>query len=73
MQIKEKLIEIGKQLPRGSYKVISEKTGLRRNTITDIFRGRANPTITNLRKIMPVAKELLKETNEMLELLNIED
>ena len=68
MQIKEKLKQIGKDLPRGSYKVIAERTGLRHNTICDIFAGRANPTITNLRKIMPIAKELLKETKEMLSL-----
>ena len=72
MQIKEKLIEIGNRLPRGSFKVIAEKSGLRRNTITDIFKGRSNPTVTNLRKIMPIAKELLKETDEMFELVNVD-
>lgn len=72
MQIKEKLIEIGNKLPRGSFKVIAERTGLRRNTITNIFNGKANPNIESLRKIMPVANELLKEAEEMFELLKVD-
>ena len=73
MQIKEKILEIGKQLPRGSYKDIATKTGLRPNTVIDIFKGRTSPNLETLRLIMPIAKKILEETKEMLALLNIGD
>ena len=44
MQINEKLSIINEKLPRGSYSIISKKTGIRINTISDVFQGRTkNP------------------------------
>lgn len=70
MQIKEKLIELGKELPKGSIKRISQNTGLRQNTIIDIFKGRVDPNINSLEKIVPEVAKILREQEEMKALLS---
>jgi predicted transcriptional regulator len=69
MQIKEKLIELEKELPKGSIKRISQNTGLRQNTIIDILKGRVDPNINSLEKIVPEVVKILKEQEEMKNLL----
>ena len=69
MQINEKLSIINEKLPRGSYSIISKKKGIRINTISDVFQGRTkNPELKTLQKIIPIAKEIINETNKLLEI-----
>ncbi len=72
MQIKEKLIELRKQLPHGSIKIISDKTGIRQNTVIDILHGRTQPRFETLQKIVPEINKILQEQERMKELLGIE-
>lgn len=68
MRINEKLTKINEKLPRGSYSIISERTGVRPNTVSDIFQGKSkNPDLKTLQKIIPEAKKIIQETNELLD------
>ncbi|AZA95336.1 hypothetical protein [Chryseobacterium shandongense] len=73
MQINEKLIELSKELPRGSVKVLSEETGLRQNTIIDIFKGRSKPGLKNLKLLVPAVLKIIEEQKEFKRMLGIEE
>ena len=68
MQINEKLLKINEKLPRGSYSIISQRTGIRPNTVSDVFQGKCKkPELKILQKIIPEAKKIIQETNELLD------
>lgn len=62
MQINKKILEVKEILPFGSYKVISEKTGLTQKTVTIFFQG-GNYRLDTYKKIMKAAKEIIVELN----------
>lgn len=69
MQIKEKLIEIGKKLPRGGMKEISRVTGLTEKTVSSILSGK-RCRAANFIKVLEAAKIILQERRELIDSFN---
>ena len=66
MQINEKINELGKKLPYGSYAKISKATGLRFNTVSDFFQMKHKPSSRIIKLIMPIANEIIEESFELI-------
>ncbi len=66
MQINEKINELSKKLPYGSYAEISRVTGLRFNTVSDFFQIKHKPSSRIIKLIMPVANKIISEANELI-------
>jgi hypothetical protein len=60
VQSKEKNIELGKNLPWGAKKVISDRTGVAKNTVSNFFLGK-NVRYDISLKILREAKNIQKE------------
>jgi DNA-binding phage protein len=65
----DKIIELGKKLPRGARKRIAEKSGCSRSLVVHFFLGTKRPTNKTVLKILKATKEVLKtyenESNEI--------
>lgn len=73
MQINEKLQELYKELPRGSVKDLSDATGIRQNTIIDIFKGKSKkPDLKTLELLIPEVSKIIDKQNELKKMLGID-
>jgi predicted transcriptional regulator len=64
MQNNENIIRIGKALPFGSKKIISERTGITQKTIGEFFKGENNYRCSTYLKVMTEATKILQEIQE---------
>lgn len=69
MQINEKLIEIGKKLPRGGIQEIHRVTGLTEKTVSAILSGK-RCRAANFKKVLEAAKTILQEQRELIDSFN---
>lgn len=59
-----KIIELGKTLPTGSFKLISDRTGKTQKTVGDFFEGKTRYTLSTYNSIMDAAIEIVKGLKE---------
>lgn len=57
----DKIIELGKNLPRGARKRIAEKSNCSRSLVVHFFLGTKKPTNKTIKKILTATEEVLEE------------
>lgn len=57
----DKILELGKNLPRGAKKRIAEKSDCSRSLIVHFFLGTKKPTNKTIKKILTATGEVLEE------------
>lgn len=65
MQDKEKLTQIKNGLPFGGLKELSERTGLTRITIYNIFKGK-KANMKNVIKVIQAGEKIISEYSEIM-------
>ena len=65
MQIKEKLIEMGNKMPTGSFSSIAKEANVSYSVVSEMFSGKSKPKKETLEKIVPIAKRIIKETEDI--------
>ena len=60
MQINDKIIELKKNLPKGSYKEISKRTGFTEKTVGKFFKG-CNSRYRTYVEIIKVSNDIINE------------
>ncbi len=66
MQINDKIMELKKALPSGSFRRISENTGLSYRCVMGFFSGEGSPRLKTIEKIVPEAYKILKEVEQLM-------
>lgn len=65
----DKILELGKNLPRGARKRIAEKSDCSRSLVVHFFLGTKKPTNKTIKVILTATEEVLeeyrKESNEI--------
>lgn len=57
----DKILELGKNLPRGARKRIAEKSDCSRSLVVHFFLGTKKPTNKTIKKILIATEEVLEE------------
>ena len=65
MQRNKKILDIKEKLPKGSFVIISERTGISQKTVGLFFKLKSNYRVETYKKIIKEASAIIEECNNI--------